>query len=39
MADFRRYGFDAMIPKPWTPAQVSEVFRKMLVADPDQSPR
>src|SRR4029077_4512318 len=23
MADFRRYGFDAMIPKPWTPAQVS----------------
>jgi PAS domain S-box-containing protein len=39
MADFRRYGFDAMIPKPWTPAQVSEVFRKVLVTDPDPSPR
>jgi len=39
MADFRRYGFDAMIPKPWTPAQVSEVFRIVLVEERNRSSR
>jgi len=33
MSDFVSYGFDAVIPKPWTAAEVSEVFRKVLVAD------
>jgi signal transduction histidine kinase/CheY-like chemotaxis protein len=32
MAEFRRYGFDDVLPKPFTPAQVSEVFRRVLVA-------
>jgi len=36
MADFQHYGFDARIPKPWTPAQLSEVFRKVLVEDPER---
>jgi PAS domain S-box-containing protein len=35
MADFQQYGFDAMLPKPWTQAQLSEVFRKVLVEDPE----
>ena len=35
MSDFRRYGFDDVIPKPWTVAEVSEVFRRVLVADRD----
>ena len=30
MSDFRGYGFDDVIPKPWTPAQVSEVFTRVL---------
>jgi CheY-like chemotaxis protein len=36
MADFRSYGFDEVIPKPWSAAQLSEVFRRVLVADPDR---
>jgi signal transduction histidine kinase/ActR/RegA family two-component response regulator len=36
MSDFARYGFDAVIPKPWTATEVSEVFRRVLVADPDR---
>jgi two-component system cell cycle sensor histidine kinase/response regulator CckA len=38
MSDFRKYGFDDVIPKPWTVAQVSEVFRRVLVPDPDRNP-
>jgi CheY-like chemotaxis protein len=30
LSDFRKYGFVAMIPKPWTPAQVAEVFARVL---------
>ena len=36
MSDFARYGFDAVIPKPWTATQVSEVFRRVLVGNPDE---
>ena len=36
MSDFRRYGFEAVIPKPWTPAQISEVFRSVLVTELDR---
>ena len=37
MSDFRNYGFDDVIPKPWAVAQVSEVFRRVLVPDPDRN--
>ncbi len=30
MSNFSRYGFDAVLPKPWTAAQISEVFRRVL---------
>jgi CheY-like chemotaxis protein len=30
MADFRKYGFDDVIRKPWAIAEVSEVFRRLL---------
>ena len=30
MSDFRTHGFDDVIPKPWTPAQVSEVLTRVL---------
>jgi signal transduction histidine kinase/CheY-like chemotaxis protein len=33
MSDFRKYGFDAVIEKPWTPARVSEIFRGVLVTE------
>jgi signal transduction histidine kinase/ActR/RegA family two-component response regulator len=33
MAEFERYGFDAVIPKPWTSAEMGEVFRRVLAAD------
>jgi CheY-like chemotaxis protein len=33
MASFRDYGFDDVLPKPWTLAQLSEVFRRVLAAD------
>jgi CheY-like chemotaxis protein len=39
MAEFRRYGFDDVLPKPFTPAQVSEVVRNVLVADADRKTR
>jgi signal transduction histidine kinase/ActR/RegA family two-component response regulator len=31
IADFRKYGFDDVIPKPWKIAEVSQVFRRVLV--------
>jgi signal transduction histidine kinase/ActR/RegA family two-component response regulator len=31
MSDFRRYGFDDVVRKPWSVAQVSEVFRRVLM--------
>jgi CheY-like chemotaxis protein len=33
MSDFAKYGFDAVIPKPWTTTELNEVFRRVLVAD------
>lgn len=36
MSDFRRYGFDEMLPKPWTAAEVSEVFQRALGGAPDR---
>ena len=28
LSEFRNYGFDDVIPKPWTPLQLSEVLRR-----------
>jgi signal transduction histidine kinase/CheY-like chemotaxis protein len=36
MSDFRKYGFDDVVPKPWVIAEVSEVFRRVLVRDRDR---
>lgn len=36
MSEFNRYGFDGVIPKPWTPAQASEVFKRVLAANPER---
>jgi len=33
MSKFREYGFDDVIPKPWQTAEVSEVFRRVLLAE------
>jgi CheY-like chemotaxis protein len=33
MSDFRSYGFHDVVPKPWTPAQLSEAFRRVLSAE------
>ena len=35
MADYARYGFSAVIPKPWTPAKLSEALRRLL-GEPDR---
>jgi signal transduction histidine kinase/ActR/RegA family two-component response regulator len=34
MSHFAEYGFDAVILKPWTVKEMSEVLRRVLVADP-----
>jgi DNA-binding NarL/FixJ family response regulator len=34
MSHFADYGFDAVILKPWTVQEMSEVLRRVLVADP-----
>jgi hypothetical protein len=39
MSDFRKFGFDDAIPKPWTAAEVGKVFRRVLVADTDRKSR
>jgi len=36
MSDFRKYGFDDVLPKPWLIATVSEVVRRVLVRDRDR---
>ncbi len=38
MSNFREYGFDDVLTKPWGPAQLSEVLRRVLVADPERKP-
>ena len=37
MSDFRQYGFDDVIPKPWTIPELSKVLRRVLVPDPDRN--
>ena len=37
ISNYRAYGFDDVIPKPWAIAQVGEVFRRVLVPDPDRN--
>jgi signal transduction histidine kinase/CheY-like chemotaxis protein len=36
MSDFRKYNFDDVLKKPWTAAEVSETFRRVLQPDPDR---
>jgi hypothetical protein len=36
MSDFASYGFDAVITKPATVADISAVLHRVLVADPDR---
>ena len=33
LSDLRKYGFDDVIPKPWTVARVSEVLRRVLISE------
>jgi signal transduction histidine kinase/ActR/RegA family two-component response regulator len=37
MSDYRKYGFDDVIPKPWVIDEVGEVFRRVLVRNPDRN--
>ena len=32
LSDFRKFGFDDMLPKPWTATQVKEVFGRVLAS-------
>jgi signal transduction histidine kinase/CheY-like chemotaxis protein len=36
LSDFRKFGFDDVLPKPWAMAQLGEVFRRVLAKDPDR---
>jgi signal transduction histidine kinase/ActR/RegA family two-component response regulator len=36
MSEFARYGFAAVIPKPWTVPELSDVFRRVIVAARDR---
>ena len=38
MSEFRKYGFDDVISKPWTPLQLSEVLRRCLAARRPKNP-
>ena len=33
LANFREYGFDDMLRKPWTPIDIAEVFRRVLASE------
>lgn len=33
LSDFRKYGFDDILPKPWTPAQIAEAFGRVLAGE------
>jgi CheY-like chemotaxis protein len=39
LSDFARYGFDAVLPKPWSMPELSEVIRRVVVSTPDQRRR
>ena len=34
MSDFARYGFDAVVPKPWSSTGMSEVLRRVIMSAP-----
>jgi CheY-like chemotaxis protein len=36
MSEYAKYGFEAVIPKPSTAAEIRAAFQKVLVADPDR---
>ncbi len=36
MSDFRNYGFDEAIIKPWTATEIGKVFQRVLVSNPDR---
>jgi CheY-like chemotaxis protein len=36
LSDYHQYGFDASVPKPWTVAELSKVFHRVLVPNPDR---
>jgi signal transduction histidine kinase/ActR/RegA family two-component response regulator len=36
MSDFAKYGFDAVLPKPWSMPEISAVVRRVLAGAPDQ---
>jgi CheY-like chemotaxis protein len=36
MSDFRQYGFDDVVPKPWSPEDLIQAFQRVLVTDPDR---
>ncbi len=38
MADFRHYGFDDVVPKPWAITELSKVLRRVLAPNPDRNP-
>jgi PAS domain S-box-containing protein len=37
MSEYHRHGFDERLPKPWTPAQVSQVLSRLLGRDEPQT--
>ena len=37
MADFREYGFDDVVPKPWTIPELSNVLERVLAQNPDRN--
>ena len=39
MARFAEYGFDAVLVKPWTVQEMSEVLRRVLITNSTQAPR
>jgi signal transduction histidine kinase/ActR/RegA family two-component response regulator len=36
MSEYRKYGFDAVLPKPWNAAELGQLLRRLLVVDPDR---
>jgi signal transduction histidine kinase/ActR/RegA family two-component response regulator len=38
MSEFRHFGFDAVLPKPWSAADLAEVLLKVLAASPGREP-
>jgi two-component system cell cycle sensor histidine kinase/response regulator CckA len=36
LSEFGKYGFESVLPKPWTSAEVSQVLRRALVGDRDR---